>query len=239
MEKCSVIKELRIVPGDIEDYRKLEMFHYRGGCPGFWTKIFAIKRKTKETVGVIVYTMPAAGCEMRNVATKDIFAGFDGRTRLGLINKNIRCISRVIIEPRYRGIGLASRLVRETMPKMDIPIVEALAVMGRINPFFEKAGMKVYETKQSARCIQLAEAFSVIGIKEGSLIDAEEVQKRIKRVRRDKREFIEQEISQFLQVYGDRRNMGAGLERMKFVLSRMAERPLYYIWFNKNMELRN
>jgi predicted GNAT family N-acyltransferase len=63
------------------------------------------------------------------------------KTRLSLINKNVVCITRVIIDPRFRGLGLASRLVRETMGQMGRPIVESAAVMGHVNPFFEKAGM--------------------------------------------------------------------------------------------------
>ncbi|MFA5252285.1 MAG: hypothetical protein WC454_06855, partial [Phycisphaerae bacterium] len=136
MRGCSVVKNLRIVRGDFEDYKKLARFHYRDSRPGAYTAIFVIKNSAavsaakrtprqagglNEPVGVIVYTMPSMGAELRNVATGNFFTGFDNRTRLGLINKNIRCISRVIIEPRFRGLGLANRLVRETMPEMDVP----------------------------------------------------------------------------------------------------------------------
>jgi len=58
-----------------------------------------------------------------------------------LINEEIARISRVVIHPKFRGIGLGSFLVRETMPKVNAKVVEALAVMARYNPFFEKAGM--------------------------------------------------------------------------------------------------
>ncbi|MCJ7777345.1 MAG: hypothetical protein MUP16_03430, partial [Sedimentisphaerales bacterium] len=133
MRSCSVIRKLQIVRGCLDDYKKLARFHYRDSQPGPYTAIFAIKpikSPSTELIGVIVYTMPSMGAELRNIATGNVFAGFDNRTRLSLINKNIRCISRVIIEPRFRGLGLASRLVRETMPKMDVPIIEAMAVMG-------------------------------------------------------------------------------------------------------------
>jgi hypothetical protein len=179
--------------------------------------------------------MPSVGAELRNIATGNVFAGFDNRTRLGLINKNIRCISRVIIEPRFRGLGLASRLVRETMPKMDVPIIEAMAVMGLVNPFFEKAGMTSFTAKMPVRCIQLVEALSTVGIEERELIDAEEVQRKVKRLGRREGEFIELQIKHFLQSYGERRYEEAGLERMRFVLSKLTFRPVYYIWFNPKL----
>jgi len=58
-----------------------------------------------------------------------------------LINDEIARISRVIIHPKFRGIGLGEFLVKETLHKVDAKVVEVLAVMARYNPFFEKAGM--------------------------------------------------------------------------------------------------
>jgi nucleoside diphosphate kinase len=235
VQSCSVIKNLRIVRGGFEDYKKLARFHYRDSRPGAYTAIFVIKPDrgvSKEPVGVIVYTMPSAGAEMRNVATGNAFAGFDNRTLLALINKNIRRISRVVIETRFRGLGLASRLVRETMPEMGVPIVEAMAVMGMVNPFFEKAGMKAYAAKMPVRCVKLIEAFSAVGIEEEELIDAEEVQRKVEQLGRREGELIERQIRDFLQSYGQRRYEKNSLERTRFVLSKLTFRPVYYIWFN-------
>jgi len=195
-------------------------------------------RSGTKTVGVITYTMPSPSLELRNVATNNFFAGFDKSTQLALINKNIRCISRVIIEPRFRGLGLASRLVRQTMPEMNVPVIEAMAVMGLVNPFFEKAGMKAYTAKMPARCIQLIEALSMVGIEEDQLINAEKVQRKLDRLPSPQAEFIELEIKRFLQSYGKRRNMQAGLERTRYILSKFTFRPVYYIWFNPKFDAR-
>jgi ABC-type ATPase with predicted acetyltransferase domain len=48
-----------------------------------------------------------------------------------------------VVAPRFRGIGLGSRLVSETLEKTGVEIVEALAAMAVYNPFFEKAGMRL------------------------------------------------------------------------------------------------
>jgi hypothetical protein len=182
--------------------------------------------------------MPNIGAELRNAATGDFFTGFDMGTRLSLINKNIRLISRVIIEPRFRGLGLASRLVRETMPVMGVPIIEAMAVMGTVNPFFEKAGMQAFAAKTPVRCVQLVEAFSAVGVEKEELIDAEKVQRKLDRLGRRKVAFIESHINFFLQSYGKRRYEKAGAERTRFVLSKLTFRPVYYIWFNENLGVR-
>jgi hypothetical protein len=113
-----------------------------------------------------------------------------------------------------------------------------MAVMGLINPFFKRAGMTAFIAKIPARCAQLTEAFSMVGIEKEMLIDPQEVQQKIDKLQRTKAEFIELQIRNFLQSYGKRRNMPPGLERTRFALSKLTERPVYYIWFNTNLELR-
>jgi hypothetical protein len=192
----------------------------------------------RQTVGVIVYKMPTPGAELRNVATGGLFTGFDRATQLVLLNKNVRCINRVIIDPRFRSLGLASRLVRETMPGINVPIIEAMAVMGMVNPFLEKAGMRAFTAKIQARCVRLVEAFSMVGIEKQELIDPQKVQAKLDRLPAASSEFIEREIYRFLQSYGSHRYSHASLERTRYILGKLTERPVYYIWFNPELKLR-
>ena len=245
MNNCSVVKKLEIVPGRIGDYEALSHYHYRKTRLGPFVAIFAVKPAGGpkgccgvDTAGVIVYTMPSPGLELRNVATAKIFAGFDRQTRLKLINANIRCIARIIIEPRFRSLGLAEKLVRETMGMLNVPIVEAMAVMGLVNPFFEKAGMTAYHGPMPARCAELLEAFSLVGIEEKELIGVRCVQQKLDRLDKAEADFMEGNIRKFLQSYGKRRYMPTSSERTEFVLSKLGPRPVYYIWFNRKLELR-
>lgn len=244
MRGCSVTKELEVVSGGVEDYERLARYHYRERKIGPFARIFALRSKGHlarrsgvKTVGVIVYRMPSMGCELRNAATSGVFAGFDRVTGLLLVNKNVRCISRVIIEPRFRGIGLASRLVRETLAETGVAIVEAIAEMGAVNPFFEKAGMKAYTGKLPARCARMQEALSVVGIEKEQFSDTARVQRKLERLEGDEAGFIECEIKNFLEHYGKRRFMPAGRERTAFILSKLSRRAVYYIWFNPEIRL--
>ena len=234
---------MRIVPGNRDDYEKLAHYHYRDSKLGAFVRIFALKGiptlgMRRQTVGVIVYKMPTPGAELRNVATGGLFTGFDKSTQLVLLNKNVRCINRLIIDPRFRSLGLASRLVRETMPKINVHIIEAMAVMGLVNPFFEKAGMKAFTAKIQARCVRLVEALSMVGIERQELIDPQKVQRELDRLPAASADFIELEIYRFLQSYGSHRYSQAGLERTRYVLSKLTARPVYYIWFNPKLKLR-
>ncbi len=182
--------------------------------------------------------MPSPALELRNTATAGLFTGLDRSTQLALVNKNIRCISRVIIEPRFRSLGLASRLVSETMPKVDVPIVETLAVMGLVNPFFERAGMHPFTAPLPRRCTELIEAFSLVGIEQHQLIDPAYVQRQMGELAWPKADFIESRIRRFLQSYRGRRDMAPGLERTRYILSKLTDRPVYYIWFNPRFKVK-
>lgn len=245
MKKCSVVNKLEVVAGGRSDYQRLGRYHYRDNRLGVFAAIFALKpagrykhRLGCETAGVIVYTMPSCGLELRNQAIGACFDRLDKQSRLSLINRNIRCISRVIIDPRFRGLGQASRLVRETMGLMDAAIVEAVAVMGRVNRFFERAGMTSYSGPVAQRNVRLTEAFSMVAIEADQLLDAREINRRIDALDKPQRRFIQREIARFLQSYGKRRYSGAGIERTRFVLSKLTARPVYYVWRNENLELR-
>ena len=46
------------------------------------------------------------------------------------------------MHPKYRTIGLGSKLIRETLACAGTPFVEMVTVMAKYNPFGEKAGMQ-------------------------------------------------------------------------------------------------
>jgi hypothetical protein len=246
--ECSIEKDLHIVKGSIEDYRRLSVYHYRDCKLGPYSHIFTMNltgsvtrdlclvsrvpnHEARATIvaGVIVYSMPPLGLELRNVALGESPLKMSLKNRFSFINKNIRIISRVIIEPRFRSIGLAEKLVRETMNKVDVPIIEALAVMGRVCRFFERAGMTAYRGPEHKRCIKMREAFAIAGITERDRIDAAVVQEKIDKLTTDMQDFIDKQIQKFLQCYGKRRKMPPSLNRTRFVLSRLGMRPIYYI----------
>jgi hypothetical protein len=72
------------------------------------------------------------------------------------INRDVIRISRVVIHPKYRTIGLGAKIVAETLPQAGKPCVETIAVMAKYNPFFEKAGMsKIAETQPNPHILKI------------------------------------------------------------------------------------
>jgi hypothetical protein len=81
----------------------------------------------------------------------------------------------------------------------------------------------------------MTEALSYLGIDGPMLLDAEKAERKLKKLKSPQAQFFERQARQFLQCYGKRKSMPPGLERTRFILSKLTERPVYYIWFNPEL----
>jgi GNAT superfamily N-acetyltransferase len=180
-KRCSLVKEMRIEEGSIADYRKLSVFHYRTShCPAP-RKIFVLKRKD-ELCGVIVYSWSPPNTFGRRKVWKGTFKE---------MQKELSTITRVVVHPKYRTIGLGVKLVKETLPLAPTPCVETIAVMARYNPFFEKAGMqKVAESKPNPNVLEAIEKLRRLGFNPIVLGSVNYNMQRIREVGRQKIESV-------------------------------------------------
>ena len=157
-KECSIMREVKVKEGSHKDLHSLESYHYREGRLCNIRRIYKAELRG-ETIGVIVYSTPVYSCAGR---TKY----FGRRIDVGELNRDFITISRVIVHPKYRGIGLAVKLVKETLEKIGYRYVEALAVMARYNPFFKKAGMVevAYTSNLSLKCREALKMLADYGI---------------------------------------------------------------------------
>jgi len=240
---CSVARSLRVVEGNIEDYKRLSEFHYRSSGHPPPLKIFALKRRDGETVGIILYSYPPPHVFGRKQA-------FGKTPKLDEINKNLATISRVVLHPKYRSIGLGIRLVKETLPLVGRRHVEAIAVMALYNPFFEKAGMKrITERKPSRSILKAVETLEKVGFKRYLLSSVEYNLERLQRLTDGELRKVKDAL---IRAGNYKRLMGTGrtyprrrdfedwiekqdLQSIAKVLSRLAvlaETKVYLFWSN-------
>lgn len=235
---CSIQKYLKIRPTGMEAYKSLAGFHYRDTTLGPFTHLFAIvdehcrRHLMAPAIGVIVYRPPVPNLAIRNTVTGSFFSGLDRSTGLSLLNEHVRCISRVIIDPRYRGLGLAARLVKETLPLVDTGLVETISVMGMAHPFFERAGMRAFRQAPSVKTERMRTAMETVGIDEGLWIDPQATHERIDALESAQRTFIEKQIQDFLQKFARQRHLPHSLDRTDFVLGKLGHPGHYYLWQN-------
>jgi len=131
--ECSLLREMRVEAGTTKDWRELAAFHYRSHKIAAPRKIFCLRRGD-ELCGVIVYCYPPTTSFGRRLVLP--------RMSMKELNEKLSVISRVVVHPKYRTIGLGEKLVRDTLELASTEYVEMSAVMAKYNPFAEKAGLK-------------------------------------------------------------------------------------------------
>lgn len=245
---CSILRHVRIEEGTYGDYKSLSQFHYIGRGVCYIRKIFRALVEAdgrRELAGVIVYTHPYFDLAARNIAIPElkVIRRKIGRKKYAeLIDKCFSRIARVVVHPKYRGIGLGVMLVRETLPLAGTPYVEALAVMARYNPFFEKAKMKriEYESKTWEDIGKFLVKLESMGIQPDLIHSKRYLRKVLGELpQRD----LEKLASLIKQVYPFRwrkdislRNRGGiDVEGVVDVLTRIRAKPEYFIWRNPDI----
>ena len=131
--ECTLVKEMLVEEGSTEDWRALASLHYRSHRISAPRKIFCLRRGD-ELCGVIVYCYPPSASFGRRLVLP--------RMSMRELNGKLSVISRVVVHPKYRTVGLGVKLVRDTLGLAGTDYVEMSAVMAKYNPFAEKAGMK-------------------------------------------------------------------------------------------------
>jgi len=179
-------RAMPIERGTIADYDALSCFHYLAGRPATHKRVYVIRGKGRRVGGpgvaaVLVVSPPLANVRGRNLATGGRYVGPDRAAAMAMLNAEMECISRVIVHPIYRGAGLAVRLVRHAVADARAPMVEALAAMGAVHPFFAKAGMTAYPLGPDRHVARLISAAEAIGLSRADLAAVGPVKRLLKR----------------------------------------------------------
>lgn len=239
--KCSLMNNVIIEQGTIEDWRRLEYFHYRAGMPYGPQKIFVAKIGDR-IVGVIIYSNSPLSCKPRNQYLGHVPTAEE-------INKDFVIISRVVVLPKFRGIGLAIKLVKETLPLIKKKYVETIAVMARYNSFFAKAGMTEVKYESDKDEFLILNKLDNIGFTQELCANLQHNLQIIENLKQE-------ELSQLIQIVASSRNAVGNLVKHAAIskedaivllqdrttlaeaiswTAKIAQEKCYYIW--KNQEL--
>ena len=105
---------LDIQPGRSADYRTLERFHYVATPPATFAAVAVAHYLPHDgspprVVGVAVLSWPSALHRTRHRVFGLKAMPFGERLRW--VNANVRTVSRVIVHPQFRSLGLSTRLI--------------------------------------------------------------------------------------------------------------------------------
>lgn len=152
--RWSLIDEMTVQRGTIDDWRVLEALHYKqhGSLPA-GSHHFTLKL-ADELVGVLVMASPKLLLKERHVAFPKLKpTGQDNKTtnqfRMKWINANMSVVARVVIDTMYRGAGLAYRFTNLAARMEGKRYIEIQSSMSKYNLFAHRAGFQFVKPMRS------------------------------------------------------------------------------------------
>lgn len=140
--------------GTRADYLALAAFHYKPAAPAtaalIARAVFALPRACglprawrRRTVGVAVLSWPIP--LTRGRSRRFCLDARRYGACLRFANAHVRTVSRVVVHPQFRALGLAGQLVRHLAARCPTRFVEASSALARACPFFESAGFAKHD----------------------------------------------------------------------------------------------
>lgn len=146
-------------------YHELARHHYRDVQPA----TFCIVRAAwyveaggrRRLIGVAVLSWPVGSltARIRHLGLGSL--DFGGRLRFA--NASVRTISRVIVHPQFRALGIGRRLVADLVERCPTRYVEASAVMGEFARVFAAAGLQQINTRPGEPAYFILDRFTSKG----------------------------------------------------------------------------
>jgi GNAT superfamily N-acetyltransferase len=150
----------------------LACWHYVGGRPRAVACVLVARCAGLDgPAGVLVVTHATLNGRWREVAWPGWLAGLGPRARAGAINAQLRRIARVIVDPRARGLGVGTELVRAYLREPLTPRTETLAAMAHWSGLFARAGMRAVDTGPDPGQARVIRALAARGLSAVDLCD--------------------------------------------------------------------
>ncbi len=135
--------EIEIVPGRALDWQRFKHWHYLGESrPGPSCAVWLARLRGREC-GIVMFGYPHLYLSARAQALPERFHVAGIRTNgVSALNREVRLLQRVVVDPRLRGLGVATRLIKHGLQALDMPYVECIAQMGAFSDFLLRAGFR-------------------------------------------------------------------------------------------------
>jgi GNAT superfamily N-acetyltransferase len=230
-QRTATSTNFTITPGALQDYHALSPHHYRArpatiarareGSPA----ILAARDQHGGLAGVLVVSMPTLNGAWRALAWPGAFESGDKRRDAARLNRELRCISRVIVHPRARSCGVATALVRAYLERPLTRATEAVAAMGHACAFFERAGMTPYRLPPRRRDARLLDALASRALEPWELLFEGAAEAAL-----DASRWLEREARLWANAHGETRALAGAPapDLLTFACARIACTPTAY-----------
>ena len=237
--KNVILENCCIVEGTHTDYEILAKYHYQPVLKVPLTKIYKLIGTGRfrdiypDPLSVIVFMQPFPEISARTKATAGYFHQYESHAdNLRLLNKCMLYLTRLITDTRVVRKGLATKLIRESLELLDIPLVEILTPIDFTNHMYQKCGFELHYTPAPMKYRRLINAFRIVGVNITETMAPELIDMRLSNLPPAMSLYIEKEIAKFLGGFRNAARFTPGPERTKFLLSKVPPPEAYLIWFN-------
>ena len=235
----SFLDTLEIVPATLADYKKLATYHYCSDTVRPTMQIYKVRVKAPNTdqfpdpIAINVFKLPLPNLKARNIATQGYFLQPETPSeRLKLVNKKIIYAARLIVDPRFRRLGIATLLVRDGLERQNRPIVETMTPLDFTNKMLQKQGFQLYRNPAPKWYDKFTDSLLRIGLTHQSFSCPAVVHHRLIHLDKTDRTTIEKRIRVFMGHFRHLQNMPCSLERTVAFLSKIPYPQAYLIWHN-------
>ncbi len=232
-----LLAEVSIERGSLSDYARFARWHYLGSRrPGPVSDVFVAKLNGR-AIAVATFGPTHLFLGPRNLALSQFSSRTVSNGSTKALNANVRLLQRVIVEPRWRALGVASRLLSHALPQLGVPYVECLAEMGEFSGFLERAGFaRRGRCKPSREAGRLCENLAKLGLDWRRLIEPASRRRALGALCQRKREKLQRQLKGLCR---SRVETGAGRLRglkvlpeslLQRALLRLHCQPEYFLW---------
>lgn len=231
-------EEIEIVPARARDYARFERWHYLGpGRPGP-TCLALLARHAGCDVGIALFGWPHLLLAVRGQALPQYAPARIKAEGAAALNRDVRLLQRVVVDPRWRGVGVSQLLIRAGLQRLGVAHVECVAQMGAFSDFLLSADFRhAGEVAPPATVRRLAAFLRRHGIEPATLLEPASRMACLESLPPRESRRLHSLLHQLLRArietgFGSRRGRGGfDTEAMlRKAISRLGARPGYFLW---------
>ena len=241
-----LIDEIQIEPGRYADYKRFKRWHYLGQQrPGPSTDVWLAMYEGRP-VGIAMFGYTHLLLGARVGVLPECYSPRAVTTRgAEALNRDVRLLQRVIVDPRFRGVGIARKLIAHALERIEAPYVECLAQMGAFSDFLTRSGFdEVAEVGPSREARRLLAWLTARRLDAIDVIDQDRRQVLLagldepgrKRLLRLLKGLVRSRIETgHGALRGRELDLDAYPELLQRALLRLRSRPAYFIWRQEHL----
>ena len=150
--RISLLDDMIVEKGTVDDWNLLKNLHYKAHILPVGPKFYKLTLYG-ETIGVLIMSVPKLLLKERHLIFPKLGSGgnsqITNKMRAKWINDNMTIISRLVIDTRFRGIGVGYRFQNICSRMENKRFIEIQSSMSKYNTFGIKAGFRFVKPMRS------------------------------------------------------------------------------------------